>query len=153
MAKKKSDTGDQAAVFGAKSVLKILFYVLVIIVMIYLAQKAYSFGYAIFNQEPVAEAPGQAVTVIIPEDSTVKDIARTLERKGLIEDDAIFLLQERLSGYHGRLLPGTYLLNTSMTADEMMEILSGDNPDGILQSASDSEENTSENDAIDKVEE
>lgn len=40
-----------------------------------------------------------------------------------------------------------------MTADEMMEILSGDNPDGILQSASDSEENTSENDAIDKVEE
>ena len=153
MAKKKSDTGYQAAVFGAKSVLKILFYVLVIIVMIYLAQKAYSFGYAIFNQEPVAEAPGQAVTVIIPEDSTVKDIARTLERKELIEDDAIFLLQERLSGYHGRLLPGTYLLNTSMTADEMMEILSGDNPDGILQSASDSEENTSENDAIDKVEE
>ena len=153
MAKKKSDTGYQAAVFGAKSVLKILFYVLVIIVMIYLAQKAYSFGYAIFNQEPVAEAPGQAVTVIIPEDSTVKDIARTLERKGLIEDDAIFLLQERLSGYHGRLLPGTYLLNTSMTADEKMEILSGDNPDGILQSASDSEENTSENDAIDKVEE
>ena len=153
MAKKKSDTGYQAAVFGAKSVLKILFYVLVIIVMIYLAQKAYSFGYAIFNQEPVAEAPGQAVTVIIPEDSTVKDIARTLERKGLIEDDAIFLLQERLSGYHGRLLPGTYLLNTSRTADEMVEGLSGDNPDGILQSASDSEENTSENDAIDKVEE
>lgn len=151
MAKKKSDTGYRVAVLGAKGILKILFYLLVIIIIIYLSKKAFSFGYAIFNQEPVAAEPGQAVTVIIPEGSTVKDIAKALERKGLIEDDLIFVVQERLSGYHGRLKAGTYLLNTAQTADEMMEILSGDNPEGVLQTSSEPEENTAEDDAIEKV--
>lgn len=137
MAKRKTDAGYKAAVFGAKSILKILFYVLVVIVIIYLSKKAYSFGYAVFNQVPMAEEPGQAVTVIIKEDSSVYEIGKTLERKGLIEDAAIFVVQERLSSYHGDLKAGTYLLNTSYTADEMMEILAWENMDGVLQTEKD----------------
>lgn len=137
MAKRKADAGYKAAVFGAKSILKILFYVLVVIVIIYLSKKAYAFGYAVFNQVPMAQEPGQAVTVIIPEDSSVYDIGKTLERKGLIEDAAIFVVQERLSSYHGDLKAGTYLLNTSQTADEMMEILSWENMEGVLQTEDD----------------
>lgn len=133
MAKKKADAGYKAAVFGAKSILKILFYVLVVIVIIYLSKKAYTFGYAVFHQVPMAEEPGQAVTVIIPEDSSAYDIGKALARKGLIEDALIFVVQERLSSYHGDLRAGTYLLNTSYTANEMMEILSWENMEGVLQ--------------------
>ena len=137
MAKKKKDAGYQAAVFGAKSILKILFYVLVVIVMIYLGKKAYTFGYAVFHQVPMAEEPGQAVTVIIPEESSVYDIGKALERKGLIQDAVIFVMQERLSSYHGDLKAGTYLLNTSQTANEMMEILTWQNMKGVLKTPED----------------
>lgn len=155
MAKKKTDTGYRVAVLGAKGIIKILVYVLILITIIYLSKTAYSFGYAIFNQKPVAEKPGQAVTVIIPEGSSARDIGNTLEKKGLIEDAAIFAAQERLSVYHGKLLAGTYLLNTSQTADEMMEILSGNNTEGQISVNRDEDAGDGTgtlDDAVEKVE-
>lgn len=47
-----------------------------------------------------------------------------LEKKGLIRDALLFRIQEMLSAYKDELLPGTYELNTSMTTEEMMEIMS-----------------------------
>jgi hypothetical protein len=38
--------------------------------------------------------------------------------------------QEMLSSYKGKQQPGTYILSTSMTPDEMMEILARENTEG-----------------------
>lgn len=130
--KKKKDTGYRVAVFGAKGILKILTYILVVCIMILLCKTAYSFGYSVFKQEAMAEEPGQAVTVVIPEGSSVREIGQILEQKGLVESSMIFVVQEYFSTFHGDLMSGTYLLNTAMTPDDIMEILSGENPEGRL---------------------
>lgn len=132
MAKKKSDTGYKVAVLGAKGIIKILVYILILISIIYLCKTAYTFGYAIFNQVSMAEEPGQAVTVIIPENASPRDIGKILKKKSLIEDGNIFVVQERLSIYHDKLKAGTYLLNTSQTPDDMMAILSGEVTEGQI---------------------
>ena len=58
--------------------------------------------------------------------STVSKVIRLMETKGLIRDGQLFVLQELISDYHNDLLPGTYDLNTSMTAEQMMEIMSAE---------------------------
>lgn len=123
--KKKKGTGYKIAVFGAKGILRILTYILVGCSVFLLCKTAYSFGYSVFKQEAMAKAPGQAVTVVIPEGSSALDIGEILEKKGLVESPFMFVLQEYLSTYHGDLKAGTYLLNTSMIPDEIMAILSG----------------------------
>ena len=60
----------------------------------------------------------------IAESASVKDIAQMLEEKGLIEDARLFVVQELLSAYHGEILPGIYDLSTSMTAEEMLAVMS-----------------------------
>ena len=55
---------------------------------------------------------------------------KRLQEKGLIERPVIFWAQEKLSDYRGKIKPGTYLLNTHETVDEMLAILSGKNTEG-----------------------
>ena len=68
------------------------------------------------------EENGRDVTVVIKEGDSVYQIGKTLKKKGLIDDAKIFVAQEMLSSYKGKQQPGTYILSTSMTPDEMMEI-------------------------------
>ena len=46
-----------------------------------------------------------------------------LEAEGLIRDSKLFFAQLKLSAYSGKLLPGTYTLNTSMTGKEMIAVM------------------------------
>ena len=68
--------------------------------------------------------------MIVHEDDSVYDVGETLQEKGLIERPVIFWAQEKLSDYRGKIKPGTYLLNTHETVDEMLAILSGKNTEG-----------------------
>ena len=81
---------------------------------------AYGYGYRVFSEEPVTTGDGRDVSVSVPMGSSAMDIGKILEDHGLIRDAKLFYLQEKLSSYRGKLKPGTYTLNTSMTADEMM---------------------------------
>ncbi|NCB93650.1 MAG: solute-binding protein [Clostridia bacterium] len=130
--KKKKDTAYRAAVSGAKGVLRILVYIFVILAIVFAGKTAYSFGYLVFDQHPMAETQeeGQDVTVIVNEEDSVYEIGRTLESKGLIERPVIFWMQEKLSDYRGKIKPGTYILNTYQNVDDMLAILSGDNTEG-----------------------
>ena len=101
-----------------------LLIVLVLISFIYkLGFKAYDFGYRIFAEPPVTEEPGRDIDVTIPMGSSAMDIGEILENAGLIRDKKLFYLQERLSEFHGKLAPGDYTLNTSLSAHEMMKIM------------------------------
>ncbi len=88
------------------------------------AVKAYDFGYAIFEDKAVSEAPGREVNVSIAEGKSTKEIGEILESKGLIKDATIFYFQNLLSSKKDKLAAGMYTLNTSMTPSEMMEIMS-----------------------------
>lgn len=133
MAKKKKDTGYRVALSGARGIVRLLLYVCGIVAIVYLGKSAYGFGYDVLNQKPIAssEASGQDVTVIIKEGTSVYEIGRLLQEKGLIDESPlVFWVQERLSDLHGKINPGSYILRTSQTVDEMLEILTGENTEG-----------------------
>ncbi len=88
--------------------------------------QAYDFGYRVFTEGAVSEGTGIYYTVSVGEDSSAKDVAESLEKFGLIDDWRLFMIQYILSDYRGELKPGNYSLSTGMTADEMIEIMAGE---------------------------
>lgn len=112
------------SVFGMA--FKIIAVVLIVMFTYKYALLAYDYGYRIFGETPITSGEGRTVTVTIQEDADVKAIGKILENKGLIRDGELFVLQELISDYHNELLPGTYELNTSMSAEQMMEVMSAE---------------------------
>ena len=84
----------------------------------------YDFGYRVFSETAVAAEPGTDIVVQIEADDSALDIGKQLESKGLIRDAELYVAQYYLSAYVDDILPGTYTLNTSMTAKEMMVVMS-----------------------------
>lgn len=105
---------------------RVIILVFIITAVVKLSFWAYDFGFQIFVDAPVTVGSGRDVDVTIPMGKSAMDIGKILESNGLIEDSKVFYFQELLSAYHNKLKPGFYTLNTSMSVDEMMEIMSAD---------------------------
>lgn len=105
-------------------VLKVIIIVAAILLIYKGATTAYDYGYRLFTETPVSQGTGREVTVSITSGKSAKEIGQLLESKGLIRDARLFVLQELLSDYHNKIQPGIYTLNSSMTAEEMMAIMS-----------------------------
>lgn len=114
----------------AGAIVSTIFKVAVAAVVIYYVYKAstiaYDYGYRIFAEGPVSEEPGFDVSITITSDKDVKDIGELMESRGLIRDANLFFFQELLSEYHGKINLGVYTLNTSMTVEEMLEIMAAE---------------------------
>lgn len=113
-----------------ETIIKVLVVAAAIIIVFKGATKAYDFGYRVFADEPMSPNNGRTITVGIAQDADIKDIARMLEEKGLIENANLFVVQELLSAQHNKILPGIYDLNTGMKAAEMLEIMATPTEDG-----------------------
>ena len=110
------------------SVFSTVFKVVLAIIIVMLVYKwsltAYEYGQRVFNEPPMTAGDGRTVTIVIEEGDGAKEIGATLENYGLIRDAELFVIQEMLSSYKDKMKPGAYELNTSMTTDEMMAIMS-----------------------------
>ena len=126
MPKERRDFMNGKYLVGAviEAVIKGIVIAVVVMFVFRTATTAYDFGYKVFADKPVSVSGGRTITVGIAESASVKDIAQMLEEKGLIEDARLFVVQELLSAYHGEILPGIYDLSTSMTAEEMLAVMS-----------------------------
>lgn len=104
--------------------IKIVFSVLIALLIIYgtvnISMTAFDFGYRVFTEPPMEEEPGTDVAVVIEEGMDAMEIGKELQSKGLVRNDALFFLQLKLSAYKNKIVPGTYVLNTSMEAKDMM---------------------------------
>ena len=112
-----------------KTVVTVLKVVLVVVVAMFIykgATLAYDYGYRVFAEPPVDVAPGYDISVVIEDGMGPKEIGALLEDKGLVRDGTLFYLQNILSKYKDDLKSGSYLLNTSMTTEEMMAVISGE---------------------------
>lgn len=90
-------------------------------------KKAYAFGEAVFKDEPMTgEENAREITVTIPDGASAKEIGEILERKNLIRDSLVFYVQSFCVEEGSKLKGGRYDLNTSMTAEEMMEMIAAD---------------------------
>ena len=108
----------------------ISFTVLVFLVIIYgmyqLGLRSYDYGYRIFTEPAVTKGEGRERLVQVRPSMSDADIGSLLKEKGLIRDKWLFVIQLKLSDYSKKLVPGRYLLNSSMTSQEMMKIMSGE---------------------------
>ena len=123
------DTRDRvgnAGVIVAGGAFKIALYVCIVVLIIWLGRLSYQSGHDIFDQQPMSPREGQEITVVVKEDDSVYDIAKTLESKGLVEDAKVFWIQEKLSNYKGQMKPGTYLLSTAYEPSRLLAIMAGD---------------------------
>lgn len=106
------------------TVFKIVLAIIIVMLVYKWSLTAYEYGQRVFNEPPMTMGEGRTVTVIVEEGDGAKEIGATLEKNGLIRDAGLFRIQEMLSAYKDKMKPGAYELNTSMTTDEMMMIMS-----------------------------
>ncbi len=102
---------------------KVVLGIIVVMFIYKYAILAYNYGYRVFTEPPVSMGQGRDITVTIGEDTSVKEIGEMLETKGLIRDGMLFVLQELGNENHGKISAGKYILNTNMTASEMIAIM------------------------------
>ncbi len=102
--------------------LKMIVVVLVAVMVGQISQDAYQFGLQVFHPTPISQQPGKDMIVIVEENDSDLEVGKRLEEKGLITNAYIFFIQAKL--YKAELHSGTYTLNTSMTSEEMLGILS-----------------------------
>lgn len=94
---------------------------LVVILLYDAGMKGFQFGESVFSTKAVSEAPGKDMIVIVENGASDMDVAKLLESKGLILDSKVFFVQAKL--YKAHMHPGTYTLNTSMTSEEILDII------------------------------
>lgn len=104
--------------------IKIVAIVIALMFIYKYALVAYDYGYRIFSEPPVSLGEGRVVEVTIGDDTSTKEVGEILENKGLIRDGRLFIFQELLSENRGKMCAGKYNLNTNMTAEEMIRIMS-----------------------------
>ena len=56
---------------------------------------------------------------------TASMLGKELEEAGIIESSRLFIVQERVSDYAGKYVPGTYYLSSEMTTEEILRVISG----------------------------
>ena len=112
----------------------ISFHVLLFLVIVYglyqLGLRSYDYGYRIFTESAVTSGEGRDRLVQVKSSMDALDLAAVLEEKGLIRDKWLFFIQLNLSEYKNAMKPGRYMLNTSMTAREMMQVMAQEDDTG-----------------------
>ena len=91
------------------------------------------FANALF--QPFKGEAGGKVTVIIPQGSSLSQIADILEQRGVVEDAGFFQLRARLTGHSGDLRPGSYELRKDMSFTAALDALQEGVPPNVVQVA------------------
>lgn len=110
------------ALLISRIVIRLACYALFVVLAIYAARRAYTFGYSVFDTKPMTGSPGKDVAVTIEEGMSPEEIGRLLKQKKLIRDVNVFRVQYRIYNY--KIYPGTYVLNTSQDISEMIAVMS-----------------------------
>ena len=99
----------------------VMVFLLVVYGAVHLCRLGYDYGYRLFTEPAVSEAPGKDVLVQVKDGMSAGEIAKMLEEKGLVRDSRLFYVQFLLSAYRNKVEPGVYTLNTSMLPKELMQ--------------------------------
>lgn len=133
------NTKNNALLGMLDTVVKIAFVIAIVVIILRGSKLAYNYGYQIFNQKPVSSGEGRTVTITVESGEGSKAIGAKLAEAGLITDKNLFFLQEKFSEYSGMEKPGEYELSTSMTPEQMLEIMAGGEKAGSKSDEEDEE--------------
>ena len=100
----------------------IIIYVVAIFILFRAGAMAYDFSYEVFGEPVVSEYADEEVRIEIKSGDGGKTVAKKLKEKQLINSELAFVTKTRLS--NANLMPGVYVVKASMSADDMIEIMS-----------------------------
>ncbi|MCR4720615.1 MAG: endolytic transglycosylase MltG [Lachnospiraceae bacterium] len=102
--------------------INVIFYVFVFNKISDFAGQSYDITYRVFGDQPMATGEGRDVRVTILKGESTMNIASKLADAKLIPDKYSFYLKLKLKDYE--IMPGTFVLNTSMTYNDILDAIS-----------------------------
>jgi UPF0755 protein len=90
--------------------------------LLFISMAAIIVGFGLFFIKP-AEKGGTDQIVTVREGVSLKEVAGSLEGKGIITNKTVFMLWTRLMGYSRQIKAGEYRLSSAMAPIRIMEIL------------------------------
>lgn len=112
-----------------KNALRIVFRVLINMVIVLLVIQvftmAYDFSYKVFTDTCVDPRDNKEIEFVIKPDTSTLEIVDDLISDGLVDGKYVMLAKIYASSYHGKMLPGNYVLTRSMTQDEILKTITG----------------------------
>ena len=125
----------------------LIIYALIAAAILFIAGQVrhyYYVGYGIFSQQGKdATGTGRVVEFTVEEGMSANSLRKKLEEAGLIESSRLFVLQEKVSDFSGMYVPGTYMLSSEMTTEEILRIISGTDISPYATTAQPAQEETS----------
>lgn len=100
----------------------IIIYVVAIFVLFRVGAFAYEFSYEVFGEPVVSQYADEEIRIEIQSGDGSQTVAKKLKDAGVINSEWAFILKSRLS--KANLMPGTYVVKASMSADDMIELMS-----------------------------
>ena len=136
MAQKQEGTkiAMDVAGFIMHLLLNIVFYAVVIFAIYKVGITARDFCYQVFGAYSMDAEPGINAEITIKDGASTMEVAAALEMNRLIPSRYSFYLKVQLMGH--KILAGTYILNTSMTYDEILDQITNYS-NSIVQEAAD----------------
>lgn len=125
--------------FILRLLLNIIFYIIAVIAIVNVSKKAFDFTYQIYGPVSVEAAPGREIIIQIKKGEGTMDVAKKLELRRAIVDKNSFYVKVKLQNL--TIMPGTYVINSSMTYDEILDIIT-DYSASIIQEEPIEEEGT-----------
>ncbi len=121
-----------------RGLLNIVFVIMVVIVAIYGSRTAYNFAYRLYGPVTMDKEPGRTIPIQINKGESSMDIASKLEVNRVIVDKNSFYFKVKLQ--EKVIMPGTYRVNSSMTYDEILNIITDYAKSEVRDSTKDAEE-------------
>ena len=95
---------------------KIMIALFVIAATVKLGGIGYDFGYRVFTESAIDKEPGKDVLVQVREDTSARELGKTLEEKGLVRDGNLFFLQIVLPALVSIFHPISVIISSGVSA-------------------------------------
>ena len=123
MSNRKAQIGKKVGLGFLETGIHVCVYVLVFFLFSRVATLGYDFSYHVFGDPVMSKYDTETVEFTVQDGQTLSDIASALEHAKLIKYKAAFEIRAKLEKLDSKLSPGMYELSKSMTADQMLVVL------------------------------
>ncbi len=122
-----------ATIFGLG--VNIVIYAVALFLLIRVGTIVYDFSYEVFGEPVVNENSQEEVQIEVASGDGGQTVASKLKAAGVINNELAFAIKARLSSAH--LMPGTYIVTASMSADDMITHMSDQSNSIVEQKTAD----------------
>lgn len=116
--------------FIIRLLMNIMFYVLVAFLIVNVSKQAFQFTYEIYGPVTVENKPGRDILIQIKKGESTMDVASKLEVNRAIVNKYSFYIKTKIDDVV--IMPGTYEINSSMTYNDILEVIT-DHSKSLIQ--------------------